>query len=248
MNTSTDVTPPPAEVQPPPRKPRHRVRKTLLVLGGAFTALIVILVIIAVATSKPNTIKPAATPSTTYSTQMTAQPYSTVEYLLAAMTANGATCSNQTLKYNGVVPGEVNPFVDCTAVSGSDTVVVIFTDHASAIAYANGMLGIGQTTSSPTAEVVGPNWTVNTVPAFAPKVIKAVGGQLITAPSSPATSAPATPTPSPTSAPATSAPATPKPTTATTTAPSMTVAQQQAVSAAQGYLSLGSGFSEQGSV
>jgi hypothetical protein len=34
--------------------------------------------------------------------------------------------------------------------------------------------------------VVGPNWTVNTVPAFAHKVISAVGGQLITAAASPA--------------------------------------------------------------
>jgi hypothetical protein len=46
---------------------------------------------------------------------------------------------------------------------------VVFTDHASALAYANDMIGVGQTTSTPAAEVVGPNWTVNTVPAFAPR-------------------------------------------------------------------------------
>ena len=58
------------------------------------------------------------------------------------------------------------------------------------------MISVGQTASTPAAEVVGPNWTVNTSPAFAPKVVKAVGGQLITASASPATSAPAaTPTP-----------------------------------------------------
>jgi hypothetical protein len=50
---------------------------------------------------------------------------------------------------------------------------VVFTDHASAVAYANSMLSIGKSISSPTAEVVGPNWTVNTAPGFAPKVVMA---------------------------------------------------------------------------
>ena len=35
------------------------------------------------------------------------------------------------------------------------------------------MLSVGKSISSPTAEVVGPNWTVNTVPGFAPKVVTA---------------------------------------------------------------------------
>jgi hypothetical protein len=35
------------------------------------------------------------------------------------------------------------------------------------------MLSVGKSIGSPTAEVVGPNWTVNTVPGFAPKVVTA---------------------------------------------------------------------------
>ncbi|HEY6788038.1 MAG TPA: hypothetical protein VI365_12075 [Trebonia sp.] len=92
------------------------------------------------------------------------------------------------------------------AVHGAvcDTVIVVFTDHASAIAYASDMIRVGQLTGSPAAEVVGPNWVVNTGPGFAGKVIKAVGGQLITESAAVATTpaaatpaAPASPTPGP---------------------------------------------------
>ena len=41
------------------------------------------------------------------------------------------------------------------------------------------MINSGATTNTPTAEVVGPNWAVNTVPSFATQVQRAVGGQLI---------------------------------------------------------------------
>ena len=33
---------------------------------------------------------------------------------------------------------------------------------------------------APTAEVVGPNWVVNTSPAFADEVVSAIGGQIVT--------------------------------------------------------------------
>jgi len=184
---------PPPEVRPP--RKRRRVRKTLLIIGGTFTALIVLIVIIALATSS-NTIKPTATPSTTPSTP-TAQSYPSVASLLAAMAAHGATCSDVSIKTGSTIGGALNPFADCSGASAGDTAIVMFTDHASALAYANSMISVGQTANTPAAEVVGPNWTVNTSPAFAPKVVSAVGGQLITAPASPATSAPAaTPTPS----------------------------------------------------
>jgi len=58
----------------------------------------------------------------------------------------------------------------------------------------------------------------------------------VSAPAAPASSVPAAPASSVPAAPASSAPA----------SPSMTTAQQQAVDAAEGYLSLGQGFSEQG--
>jgi hypothetical protein len=115
--------------------------------------------------------------------------------------------------------------------------VLVFDNHADATAYANNMLRIGKGLGTPTAQVVGPNWTVNTTPTFAPKVVSAVGGQLITvAAAAPASSAPA-------AAPTTAAPA---PTQAPTTpaAPALSASQQQAVDAAQNYLSDGQGFSE----
>ena len=240
---------PPPEVRPPPRGP-HRVRKVLLIVGGAFLALILVIVIISLATGG-NKITPTAAPATSAAAKpATAQSYTDVQSLIAAMATHGAVCSNATFSTGGITPGATSG-AGCDGASAGDTAIVVFTDHASALAYANSMISLSVANSlGPTAEVVGPNWTVNTVPAFAPKVVKAVGGQLITAPTSAATSAPATSAPATsapaTSAPATSAPATPTPATATATAPSMTVAQQQAVSAAQGYLSLGSGFSEQG--
>ena len=78
------------------------------------------------------------------------------------------------------MPGSVDPFVDCSGAGNGDTVVEIFTDRASALAYAHRMLAEGKSLGLPTAEVVGPNWTVNTAPAFAKKVIQAVNGQLLT--------------------------------------------------------------------
>jgi Host cell surface-exposed lipoprotein len=58
VDANTNTTPlPPPDVQPPRR--RHRARKTLLIIGGAFLALIVLIVIVSVATAKP---KPAAAP------------------------------------------------------------------------------------------------------------------------------------------------------------------------------------------
>ena len=98
--------------------------------------------------------------------------------------------------------------------------------------------------------MVGPNWVVNTSPAFASKVIKAVGGQLITAPAFNPTPPPPTTFSTPPLAPTTSAAPTPTvaaaPVTSAPATPAMTASQAQAVQAAQGYLSMGSGFSYQG--
>jgi hypothetical protein len=95
------------------------------------------------------------------------------------MASHGATCSGAAFEGGGTVTGEVNPFADCTGASNGDTSVLVFTDHASALAYGNDMTSEGQAIGTPTAEVVGPDLTVNTVPAFAAKVISAVGGPLI---------------------------------------------------------------------
>jgi hypothetical protein len=232
-----DITPPTADV-PPPRKPR-RARRVLLILGGAFAVLILLIVIVNVAAGKST---PTATPTTstpaTPSTP-TAQSYSSVQSLLAAMVAHGAPCSAVSIETGSTVGGALSTFAECSGASSGDTAIVMFTDHPDALAYATSMV---TNPITPTAAVVGPDWAVNTSPAFAAKVIKAVGGQLITTPaaSAPVTSAPA-------AAPSASTPATPASTSAssapTATAPAMSAADQQAVEAAQGYLNLGSGFS-----
>ena len=56
----------------------------------------------------------------------------------------------------------------------------LFSDHANALAYAEGMIILGMQLHTPTAEVVGPNWVVNTSPAFAGEVVEAIGGQILT--------------------------------------------------------------------
>ena len=233
----TDLPAPPIQPPPPqPPKKRHRVRKVLLTIGGAFIALIVLIVSINAATQKatPNTpATPSATPTPT------AKAYPTTAALLAAMTAHGASCPGVKYSSSGTVAGEVNPFATCNSGGQGNTVILVFANHAEAMTYANSMITTGQSVGSPTAEVVGPNWTVNTVPSFAPTVVRAIGGQLVTSTASaPAASAPA-------AAPTTAAAA---PTQAPTTpaAPAMTAGQQQAVDAAQGYLSMGSGFSQYG--
>ena len=61
-----------------------------------------------------------------------------------------------------------------------DTVIGLFSSHANAVAYADGMVILGLHLHTPTAEVVGPNWVVNTSPAFAGEVVAAIGGEIVT--------------------------------------------------------------------
>ena len=112
-----------------------------------------------------------------------AQSYPDVESLIAAMAVHGAVCSDTSINTGSAVSGALSTYAECSGASSGDTAIVMFTDHASALAYANNMLRTGAGLGDPTAEVVGPDWTVNTVPTFADKVVKAVGGQLIAGPS-----------------------------------------------------------------
>ena len=85
--------------------------------------------------------------------------------------SKGAVCS-------GV--GPAGEFMDCSGASSGDTVIGMFSNHADALAYADGMVILGLQLRTPTAEVVGPNWVVNTSPAFAGAVVNAIGGQIVT--------------------------------------------------------------------
>jgi hypothetical protein len=101
----------------------------------------------------------------------TAHAYSTTTGVLAAMDRGGVVCSDA---------GPAGEFVDCSGASSGDTVIGMFGNHADAVAYADGMITLGLQLHTPAAEVVGPNWVVNTSPAFAGEVVDAIGGEIIT--------------------------------------------------------------------
>jgi hypothetical protein len=125
----------------------------------------------------------------------------------------------------GIFGGSENP--------AQDTEIVVFQNHAKAVAYAN--LGTSAT-STPDPDhktILGTNWAVDAATPAAPSIRAALGGTLV--PNVPASSSAS---PSAPAAPATSAPATSTPATS-----ALTASQQQAVDAAQSYLALGSGFS-----
>lgn len=118
-------------------------------------------------------------------TAVTAHSYATAKALLAAMAANGAACSGVSY-INSSVDGSVGQFVECSGASSGDTALGIFDNHDDAAAYANNMVSMEKVTNAPTAVVVGPDWAVNTSPAFAKKVVKAIGGDIISGSSAPA--------------------------------------------------------------
>lgn len=100
-----------------------------------------------------------------------AHAYASANGVLAALDSRGATCSSV---------GQAGQFADCSGASDGDTVIGMFASHADAVAYADGMVTLGLQLHTPTAEVVGPNWVVNTSPAFAGQVVAAIGGEIIT--------------------------------------------------------------------
>ena len=110
--------------------------------------------------------------------------YADARALAAAMAEGGAPCTNIGFSDGGGVTGEVNPYASCNGDFTGDTAILVFNNHTDALTYAHEMMNVGPTASNLTAEVVGPNWTVNTSPAFAATVHKAVGGQLLVASSS----------------------------------------------------------------
>jgi len=85
MSTPVDTTPLPGDIRPPPRK-RHRIRKILLILGGAFVALIALIVVISLATAHTTAApKAASTPTASASAAPAtpAQPATASGYLTA---------------------------------------------------------------------------------------------------------------------------------------------------------------------
>ena len=174
---------------------RHRVRNVLVGLG--VVALVIVAVGIGISLgSKPSNAGSSSSAKASASASTVAKYKSTTD-LLAAMAAGGAVCGNAQFQTGSTVQGAQSAYIGCDGASSGDTVLEMFTSHADALAYANRMINSGAITNTPTAEVVGPNWAVNTVPSFATQVQQAVGGQLINGQPVTQSAAPA-PAPSPT--------------------------------------------------
>jgi hypothetical protein len=144
--------------QPPPWWRRRRV---VAAVGGAVVLVAAAGTGAALAVGMPGSPPPIPT----------AHAYASATGVLAAMDRRGVVCS-------GV--GQAGQFADCSGASEGDTVIGLFSSHANALAYADGMIILGLQLHTPTAEVVGPNWVVNTSPAFADEVVEAIGGQVLT--------------------------------------------------------------------
>jgi hypothetical protein len=183
----------------------RKLSKLRVVFLSIFTVVVLIIVLaVALNGGRPKAKLPA-TRSTTgaFAKSAAAQRPSVgltdVKRLLASLAANGAPCTAVSF-VNGGRPGSVSPYADCTGASQGDTAICMFNSHAYALAYAHAQITTGKSLEMPTAEVVGSNWVVNTVPAYAHKVRRAIGGRIITwAPSKGATpaSSPAAPNPAP---------------------------------------------------
>jgi hypothetical protein len=123
--------------------------------------------------------------------------YGSGRALIRVLAADGAPCKRVHVLSAPSQPG-MTTLADCSGKSDGDTSVSTFASHADAITFASRMIAMQPGTS---AEVVGPNWVVNTVPAYASWVRSAIGGQVFTSRNRPAVQA--------TAAPVQTAPATP---------------------------------------
>ena len=72
-----------------------------------------------------------------------ANSYADVQSLIAAMAVHGAVCSDVSINTGSTVGGALSTYAGCSGVSSGDTAIVMFTDHASAVAYAGNMLSTG---------------------------------------------------------------------------------------------------------
>jgi hypothetical protein len=154
------------------------VGEDLMIIFRAISFPAIFLAVLGLGLAACGTPKPQSAPAHSTAAHTSAVSYRDVESLVAAMAVHGAVCGNVQFT-SSTMPGGLSPHVGCDGISSGDTSVVVFTDHGSALTFARNLI---QSDSSlgPMAEVVGPDWVVNTVPAFARQVMHAVGGQLLT--------------------------------------------------------------------
>jgi hypothetical protein len=111
--------------------------------------------------------------------------YKNATAVVAALDAHGAPCTSaypaSGMPMPGAIPGLRGPFMECSGLTQGDTSIGVFDSYADALQQAMSVLGGGGPGLQPpsTAEVVGPDWLVNTTPAYAKKVHAAIGGQVL---------------------------------------------------------------------
>jgi hypothetical protein len=128
----------------------------------------------------PSSTTAASATAAAKTTRTVARSYPRVDALLSAMSAGGADCTSAD-PTSSTVTGAVGDIIDCSGAGTGDTVIAVFGDHEQALAYAHAQMAISNLAGgTPSVEVVGPDWTVNTVQPFARLVVKAVGGSLVT--------------------------------------------------------------------
>lgn len=110
--------------------------------------------------------------------------YPDADAVLAALATAGIPCTAPSPVANPTREGTTS-MTDCTGAGSpdSDTVIVVFDNHADAYAYAQSMTDPSWNiaTGIPTQVVYGVNWAINTVPAYGAKVLAALGGDTLTA-------------------------------------------------------------------
>jgi hypothetical protein len=166
--------------------------------------------------------------------------YTSAQQVIRALDHGGLHCTDV---YNSAPPTMQGAASEATCSFGSDSQenIDVFPGTVTTA------MVLRESVSTGTQQIwsdAGPNWLLMTDSAHVKRVQKILGGRVIGGPWHPAYG---TATTAPVTAPATTAPAAPATTAPATTAPAapaMTAAEQQAVSAAQSYLSMGSGFSQ----
>lgn len=191
-----------------------------LTLGLGSVALIALLALIAAVlhATEPASSPTASTTATSTSPSADGGSYADGAAVLTALSAAGKPCASPSPVANPTAAGATS-MIDCFSSQAagsaeSDSVVVVFDDHADAQAFAQKMLSLVPADTDPATEVVGVNWVVNTGPVYGIEVLDALGGSISVADPDPGPGS--GPVSSPTAA--GSAP-TPQPTTATTQAP-----------------------------
>jgi hypothetical protein len=117
--------------------------------------------------------------------------YADTDAVLAALADAGIPCTAPSAVADPTRSGATS-MTDCNAAGSpdSDTVLVVFDNHADAYAYAQAMTDPSwvDTIGTPIQVVYGVNWAVNTIPGYGAEVVAALGGSTMTGTPSPTTS------------------------------------------------------------